>query len=121
MAGWCNFYYPETWGPNNQATGRSTAEREARANMKSGFSSRYRSRLSVCVQCRQARDICKELARGPDGTGGLEGNTPWLVGGIPDRVSNDNLDYVAEFDLGLEMWGNDGCVCKHGSPARQPA
>ncbi len=52
------------------------------------------------MQCRQARDICKSLALGPDGTDGLEGDMPWLVGGDPDRVSNDNLDYVAEFDLG---------------------
>ena len=52
------------------------------------------------MQCRQARDICKELALGPNGKDGLNGDTPWLVGGDADRVSNKNLDYVAEFDLG---------------------
>jgi hypothetical protein len=52
------------------------------------------------VRCRQARDICRSLALGPDGKDGLAGDTPWLVGEIPNRVSNKMLDYVAEFDLG---------------------
>jgi hypothetical protein len=47
-------------------------------------------RLSPCVQCRQARDICAALKEGG----------PDPVGQGEDRLDDGNLNFVAELDLG---------------------
>lgn len=72
---WCNSYYPEQWGPNN-------AENDA--GKQSEY--RYRYRLSPCIACRQARDICAAM-EGGNAAG-------------EDRQSNGDLDFAAELSLG---------------------
>mmetsp|Transcript_58127 Transcript_58127/g.152814 ORF Transcript_58127/g.152814 Transcript_58127/m.152814 type:complete len:516 (+) Transcript_58127:406-1953(+) len=91
--GWCKFNYPEDFGPNNPLQSDST-QRTARAK-----DYKYRYRLSPCIQCRQARDICTALQAGST-----------IVGSGENRMSDGNSNYAAEFDLGCFSRGHTSGV-----------
>jgi hypothetical protein len=78
LTDWCDAYYPEEWGPTNYNKDKT---RKAKY--------RYRYRLSPCILCRQAQEVCNALKKGKH-----------FEDGHATRRDNGDLDYVAEIPLG---------------------
>ena len=87
-SGWCDSYYPEEFGPNNY-----NEDEVKQANY------RYRYRLSPCILCRQAKEVCDALKKGEN-----------FKDGDAERRDNGDLDYVAEIPLGCFGMGHSGAV-----------